>query len=174
MMKRLLPALLALPLLLGACASTGEIPPEAASGNNHYVRPIGLLATAWGNLPTYSLQPADLRQFRSRFSWMPVWMAGIDNAAKVDLLVNRDGTVRDVSILVSSGDAGKDSTVRARLDGVRITTKIAPEDPAPYVLRTVVVFPKSPWETSISISNYSAPAHYTEGGAPPANSFMKP
>lgn len=143
-MKLILPPLLVLPLLLGACASSQQPGKETAAGSNGFARQSGPLATAWGELPTYSHQPADLREFKGRFSWLPVLLAGIDNTATVDVLVNRDGTVRDVAIVGSSGNPAKDSTVKPSLDGVRITTKIAPEDPAPYVLRTLVVFHKFP------------------------------
>src|SRR5690348_12285922 len=131
-------------LLLGACSSFQQIRYDTSVGSDGFARPTGMLATEWGKLPTYSHQPTELRQLQSQFSRFPIWIAGIDNTATVDLLVNRDGTVRDVAIVESSGDPRKDSTIKPHLDGVRIETKIAPQDPAPYVFRTKVVFHKTP------------------------------
>jgi TonB family protein len=156
-------------LLLGACASSPSTGHAPATSRNVYAPKTGTLATAWGQLPTYGLQPMDLRQFKAQFSWLPVFFAGIDNSATVDVLVNRDGTVRDVAIVRSSGDSDKDASVRARLDGVRITTRIALEDPAPYVFRTLVVFQKNPWETTIAAGSYFPLTHYAEQPVSPAN-----
>jgi TonB family protein len=161
-MKRILPPLLVLPLLLGACATSQQPSKETVASSSGFARQTGSLATAWGKLPTYSHQPEELQQFKSRFSWLPVLLAGIDNTATVDVLVNRDGTVRDVAIVESSGNPAKDSTVKPSLDGVRIATKIAPEDPAPYVFRTLVVFHKAPGYGSDYSSLYPE-TRYTEG-----------
>ena len=158
-------------LLLGACTSSQQLGKAAVADSNGFARQTGSLATAWGKLPTYSHQPEELREFKSRFSWLPVLLAGIDNTATVDVLVNRDGTVRDVAIVESSGNPAKDSTVGPSLDGVRITTKIAPEDPAPYVFRTLVVFHKQVHD-SMDYSNYSA-TRYTGMSLTSANDWLQ-
>lgn len=170
----LVAGMMASALLLGACTSSQSLGHTSAAGSNGYAQKTGELATTWGKLPTYSLQPTDLRQFKDQFSWLPVFFAGIDNTALVDVLVDRDGTVRDVSIIESSGDPEKDSTVQPRLAGVRIMTKIAPKDPAPYVLRTLVVFSKNPWDTHISANNYFRPDHYTGEVVTHANEWLRP
>jgi hypothetical protein len=159
-MKRILPPLLALPLLLGACATSQQPSKETVASRDGFARQTGSLVTAWGKLPTYSHQREELRELKSRFSWLPVLLAGIDNTAKVDVLVDRDGTVRDFAIVESSGDPAKDSIVGPSLDGVRITTKIAPEDPAPYVFRTLVVFHKNPGYGSDYSLAYSQTRYY--------------
>lgn len=170
----LVAGIIASALLLGACTSSQPLSNTSAAVSNGYAQKTGELTTAWGKLPAYSHQLTDLRQFKQQFSWLPVVFAGIDNTATVDVLVNRDGTVRDVSIIESSGDPVKDSTVMTRLAGVRITTKIAPEDPAPYVFRTLVVFQKNSWDTHISVNNNFPLAPYTGEVVSHANEWLRP
>jgi TonB family protein len=158
--------MIAAALLLGGCASS------PSTGRKGYAPQTGELATKWGKLPTYRHQSAELREFKQQFSWLPAFFAGIDHTAKVDVLVNRDGTVRDVAIIASSGDSGHDASVLGRLQGVRITMKIAPEDPAPYVYRTVVAFQKNRWDTTISASNFYPQTNYAEQPVSPPPSLL--
>ena len=163
-------------LLLGACASSPSTGHASAAPDSVYAPKTGTLATAWGQLSTYGHQSKDLRQFKDQFSWLPVFFAGIENSATVDVLVNRDGTVRDVAIVRSSGDPDKDASVRSRINGVRITTNIAPGDPAPYVFRTVVTFQKNPWETEATvIGDYTAtsPQSQNPGNSNTVNDFVR-
>ncbi len=157
--------------LLGACASTQAPGHASVSSGAGYAHKTGELVTAWGKLPTYSHQSTDLRQFKAQFSRLPAFFAGIENTATVDVLVNRDGTVRDVAIIKGSGYLDKDASVKDRLEGVHLTTKIAPEDAAPYVFRTVVTFQKTRGEYDGSASNYyvtNPQTHYAEQPVSPA------
>ena len=164
-------------LLLGACASSPSTGHASAAPDRVYAPKTGTLATTWGQLPTYGHQSKDLRPFKDQFSRLPAFFAGFGNSATVDVLVNRDGTVRDVAIVKSSGDPAKDAMVRSKINGVRITTSIAPEDPAPYVFRTVVTLQKSTGETNASASNYyvdNPQTHYAEQPVSYPNLLAKP
>jgi len=164
-------------LLLGACASVPSTSHASAAPDSGYALKTGTLASSWGQLPTYGHQNKDLRQFKDQFSRLPAFFAGFGNSATVDVLVNRDGTVRDVAIVKSSGDPDKDATVRSKINGVRITTSIAPGDPAPYVFRTVVTLQKNTGETNASASNNyidHPPNHYAEQPVSYPNLLAKP
>ena len=161
-------------LLLCACTSAPSTGHASTTDRSAYATKTGTLATAWGQLPTYGHQPGDLRQFKDQFSWLPVFFAGIDNSATVDVLVNRDGTVRDVAIVRSSGDPDKDSSVLSRISGVRITTNIAPGDPAPYVFRTVVALQKNPGDSSsLDYYSYTSPQGQDPGNSNTVNGFVR-
>ena len=161
-------------LLLGACASAPSTGHASAAPDRGYAPKTGTLATTWGELPTYGHQPGDLRQFKDQFSWLPVFFAGIDNSATVDVLVNRDGTVRAVAIVRSSGDPDKDASVLSRINGVRITTIIAPGDPAPYVFRTMVALQKNPGNSSsLDYYSYTSPQSQNPGNSNTVNDFVR-
>jgi len=164
-------------LLLGACASAPSTGRASAAPDSGCAPKTGTLATTWGQLPTYGHQSKDLRQFKDQFSILPAFLAGFGNSATVDVLVNRDGSVRAYAIVKSSGDPAKDASVRYLLNDVRITTKIAPTDPAPYVFRTVVTFKKNSGESNTSASNdyvdHPQP-HYAEQPVSYPNLLAKP
>jgi hypothetical protein len=164
-------------LMLGACASAPSTGHASAAPDSGYAPKTGTLATTWGQLPTYGHQSKDLRQFKDQFSMLPAFFAGFGNSATVDVLVNRDGTVRAFAIVKSSGDPDKDASVRYLLNDVRITTKIAPTDPAPYVFRTVVTFKKNSGESNTSASNNYVDhpqTHYAEQPVSYPNLLAKP
>ena len=128
-MNRSLLPLAALALLVGACSST-----QSAQRQN--VRPLparasGTAETRWGTLPTYTgnhgnplvLDPARIPVSPSTFK------------VQADLLVERDGTVRDVFLLSSSGFPEVDAAVTAEFKEARSRLVLASTDPAPYVIR---------------------------------------
>jgi len=164
-------------LLLGACASAPSTGHASAAPDSAFAPKTGTLATTWGTLPTYRHQARDLQQFKDQFSWLPAFFAGTGQTATVDVLVNRDGTVRDVAIVKSSGDSNNDATVLSRINGVRISTTIAPGDPAPYVFRTVVTLQKNTGDTYASASNYYSDhpqTHYAEQPVSYPNLLARP
>jgi len=169
-----LTAMISSVLLFDACASAPATGHTATAPDRDYAPKTGTLATTWGRMPTYAHQSKDLRQFKDQFSRLPVFFAGIDNSATVDVLVDRDGTVRDVAVVRSSGDTDKDVSVRARLEGVRITTKIAPGDPAPYVFRTGVTLQKNPGDPSGGdYYSYTSPQGQNPGNSNTVNDFVR-
>ncbi len=129
MNPRHLTALILLGLLASGCASTAtrqaaeKAPPEFAPS-------IGLCASPWGDMPTYR-QPAP-PQFGP--TSRPGIFPDLEGTVVVDILVNRDGTVRDVAIVKSSGQADVDAAAVARARALRYVAKIHPDDPAPYVV----------------------------------------
>jgi len=52
----------------------------------------------------------------------------------MDLLVNRDGTVRDVSVVSASGDPRAIDIAVAQARQLVFQARINPNDPAPYVV----------------------------------------
>lgn len=119
---------------LGACTSSQQFGGKTSGNGDGYARRTGVLATAWGDLPTYQVE---LRQ-------LPVHRAppprGLNGTVTMDLLVDRDGSVKEMAIVQSSGDARIDHTVQSEFVGARFATKIAPGDPAPYAFRVTRTF----------------------------------
>jgi hypothetical protein len=118
--------MLALAILLGACSSTQTaqniqpLPAQAA----------GTVLTPWGEMPTYKFKG---NAFVLNPHRAPVpRLAGV---VEVDVLVERDGTVRDVFVRKVSGFTEVDSIVAAQFKESRSRLVLAPTDPAPYVIR---------------------------------------
>lgn len=136
-MKTWLLALAALPFVAGACSNTtASLPPQTVSAV-----PAGTLQTAWGVLPTYraengksgpfAFSPKSLRNVSA-----PVELSAEDTFVVVlDVLVNRDGSVRDVKVQTSSGTTRVDHFTMNRLVGAKSLLQLAATDPAPYVIR---------------------------------------
>ena len=125
-MQRSLLPLVALTLLLGACSST-------QSAKNTQPLPaqiIGTVETPWGEMPTYKFKGHAFVLNPDR-AQAPL-LAGV---VVVDVLVERDGTVRDVFVRNASGYPVVDSLVVARFKDSRSRLVLAPTDPAPYVIR---------------------------------------
>jgi len=156
-MKRNLLPVLALSLLLGACTTN---PNTSAHIDTNPAVSAGIKDTKWGPLPSY--EPAGHRFTRLSFPSIDRWndgslikpdsyergghpfnklsVASIESSTaggvvKLDLLVNQDGTVRDVAILESSSDPSVDHATAAMFKKARYSLKLAPEDPAPYLVR---------------------------------------
>jgi hypothetical protein len=94
-------------------------------------RSAGTVVTQWGSLPSYTgtqgnpivLNPQRIPATPSVYKM------------EVDLLVERDGTVRDVALRSSSGFPELDKAIATELKGTRSLLVLAPTDPAPYVIR---------------------------------------
>jgi len=134
-MKLRLPLLLVLlTLLASGCAST-KTQPTAAGAESEFASGTGLCASPWGDLPTYTQPgPPALAQM-PRGGSQPDY----DGSVVVDILVNRDGTVRDVAIVKSSGNDAVDDAALARARAFRYLAKIHPDDPAPYVVPAITI-----------------------------------
>lgn len=126
-MKRYLLALITLPVLLGGCSS----PNQSVSQR---VIPTGTVTSSWGERPSY-------RQYSHHFDLTgrhPV--NAFDSKVDLEVLVNADGTVQDVAILESSGNAMVDRVTVARFMGARYSLKLEPTDPAPHVVRQLIEY----------------------------------
>jgi len=152
-MNRSIIPLTALTFLLGACSST---PTQSA----HRPQPLpaqsaGTLQTAWGELPTY-------RTADSEFPFVLTPYPGFktptelrpDDAPVVDVLVDRDGSIKDVKVHTSSGFEAVDIYAINRFVGARARLQIAPTDPAPYVIRQTMS------QSYLSVAYYSSPSPY--------------
>lgn len=135
-MKRLLPPLLALPLLLGACSNMNSdgarfpVPPAPVR--------IADRSTNWGPQPSYDGK-GQYFYHMSRLSSHEYMLNGV---AVLDLLVNRDGTVQKMAVVSSSGDISTDQMATGMYAHARYSLPLGPDDPAPYVVRETVVFKK--------------------------------
>ena len=131
-MNRYLIPLAALALMTGACSS----PQTSQNAQTVPAKPVGTFMTQWGNLPAYTADegnPLDLNP-----QYLPVPRSKYYKA-DFDLLVERDGTVRDVFVRDPSGFPAVDKTAAAQLKEARSRLVLAPSDPAPYVIRYTVV-----------------------------------
>jgi TonB family protein len=123
--------LLALSLVLGACnsirpAAQHSVPPPVRTENK---------VTAFGEFPSYNPRGQSFKLFTSRRDSE----IGLTGRAVVDVIVNADGTVQDVAIFESSGKPSYDEMALRLFKNSRYTLRIAPGDPAPYVVRQVFV-----------------------------------
>ena len=129
-MKRILPPLLALPLLLGACSSayrsSAQLPAPPA------VRTADL-DTAWGKRPSYDQKGQYFYPVKPRADHLRDEPGS--GGAVVDVLVNRDGTVQSLALVTSSGDRQSDGLAVEVLRQSRYSLILPPEQPAPYVVR---------------------------------------
>ncbi len=133
-MKRLLLTVLALPFLLGACSSlkTSRAPlPTPPAAVRTADQP-----TVWGTLPSYSTMGQYFVPLRST-RVARVNAAG-QGTAVLDLLVNRDGTVKDAAIVTSSGAEKTDLAAEEMCRQARYSLPLGPDAPAPYVVRLAV------------------------------------
>jgi len=109
-------------------------------------RANGTVETRWGALPTYKADkgnPLVLNPQRT-----PVYPSSYK--VEVDLLVERDGTVRDVALRNSSGIPQVDKGVTAEFKDARSRLVLAPTDPAPYVIR---------YALALAVADNSSDAH---------------
>lgn len=133
-MTRSLLFLAPLALLVGACSSTQSA--QRQDAQPVAAKPAGTVVTEWGNLPAYSTgYKVNPLAFSTR---LPTPTADYYRA-EFDLLVERDGTVRDVSIHTSSEFPEADQAIAAQFRAARSRLVLAPSDPAPYVIRYTLV-----------------------------------
>lgn len=126
MRPTLLP-LLALALLAAACSSTSQ-----TSATPHYR--TGTLATKWGDLPTYSPTP---QPFAIRLERPSPDLSG---EAVVDVLLDRNGRVKDWNVVSSADNNAFQRGVGVWLKDHRMGPRLAASEPAPYVLRVTFAF----------------------------------
>jgi TonB family protein len=125
--------LVALALLLGACSSST---PTAA---NHVAPPPGppvrgsTKVTAWGELPSYDARGHYFKDMRAPNG------GPYNGKVTLDLLVNANGTVEDVAVFESSGNAQFDRAAADQFKKAQYTLQLGPDDPAPYVVRYTIV-----------------------------------
>lgn len=181
-MKSSLLVFLGLPILLGACnASTST----SAYIDTSLAVSAGTKDTKWGLLPSY--EPAGHRftgvsaanfgaAMRRRDTVLPLTVFGVLDTAvalKLDLLVNPDGTVRDVAIFESSSNPVLDKAAAAAFKNARYSLKLSPVDPAPHVVRLtmgvriVANAGSHGLVNSSSLGSLGPQANYS--GPPPAN-----
>jgi TonB family protein len=119
--------LVALSLLLGACNTThttarANVPPPVRAENK---------VTAFGEFPSYDPRG----QHFKLYTQLREYEVGRKGRAVVDVIVNADGTVQDAVIFQSSGDDDYDQTALRLFKNSRYSLRLAPGDPAPYVVR---------------------------------------
>jgi TonB family protein len=133
-MKRLLLPLIALAFLVGACSSQ---PKTAAHPPGVPPKVTGKRTTAWGELPTYDGAGHYFTHIKR-----PRMPGALDapKSVTLDIVVNADGSVEDATVTASSGDLVLDRTALACLIGARYTLKLAPDNPAPFVVQTTWKF----------------------------------
>jgi hypothetical protein len=166
-MKRSLLPLLLLPLLLGACSNF-------ASNSARNTKPLpaqtaGTVATNWGEMPTYKFK-GNAFVFHPDRATAPL----IARLVEVDVLVERDGTVRDVFLRTASGITAVDSLVAARFKASHSRLVLSPTDPAPYVIRdSLANYASRDTRSRISTSTHNdirfsdnGPSHSMGTGAP--------
>src|SRR6478736_2501864 len=132
-MTRSLIFLAPLAFLVGACSS----PQTSQNAQPVPAHPAGTVVTQWGNLPVYTTgDKANPLAFNS--PRLPTPTADYYRG-EFDLLVERDGTVRDVFIRRSSDFPEADKAIAAQFQAARSRLVLAPSDPAPYVIRYTIV-----------------------------------
>jgi len=126
-MKPLILPVFALALLAGACSSTQSATNVPAPAKN-----AGTVDTHWGNLPRYT---SDQGIAALSFNPKAVPFFPENYRVEVDLLVERDGQVRDVAVRRTSGAPAVDEVIVNRFKNSRSSLVLAPTDPAPYVIQ---------------------------------------
>jgi TonB family protein len=131
-MKTSLVPLLAVSLLLVGCStSTSTVSYPNTS-------PAVVKDTRWGRLPSYERVGSLMSGLRSSH---PSVVENAGNALKLDLLVNPDGSVREVAIRESSRNPSLDRAVAAAFDNARYTLEHTSVDSTPYVVRLTLEYP---------------------------------
>jgi hypothetical protein len=126
-MNRLILPLCALALLAGACSSTQSAKKAPIPAKN-----AGTVDTHWGNLPRYTTdQQVAFLDFNPK--GIPFFPKSY--RVEVDLLVERDGSVRDVAVRRTSGAPAVDDVVVTHFKQSRSRLLLSPTDPAPYVIQ---------------------------------------
>lgn len=130
-MKTVVHPFLVLALLLGGCSSmsVSRLSPTAPGVS------VAKRSSTWGEVPSYNVRGQSFN-FASRYT---PWDVPGNSVVAVDLLVNRDGTVRDAAVVASSGERSTDKEVVYLYRNARYSLRLAADDPAPYVVRQKVV-----------------------------------
>jgi TonB family protein len=136
-------------LFLGACSTpTTRI---SQADNNPAVRSSNKV-TKWGELPSYEPQGHHFEGLK----FPHFGNREIRAEAKLDILVNPDGTVQDVTIFESCGDPSLDRALAATFKNARYSLQLGPNDPAPYVVRFTMGLKTEAGDTRpINLANHS-------------------
>ncbi len=129
-MKTPLLPLVALSLVLGACSSAQSHKTAAKPATPPPVRTENKV-TAFGEFPSYDPRGQHFKLYTQRREYE----VGLNGRAVVDVIVNADGTVQDVVIFESSGNDDYDQMALRLYKNSRYSLRLAPGDPAPYVVR---------------------------------------
>jgi len=158
-MKSYPAAFIALTLLLGGCSST---PPSGQPATAAVPIPAGTRPTPWGELPVYD-QSGHFFQNLARVP--PVLLP--DAAVTLDIMVNHDGSVRDVAVAQSSGNREVDLQTQAQFAHARYSLRLRPEDPAPYVVHQTIAF-------KTDVAQTAPPTWTTQGELGPQPNYSGP
>lgn len=142
-MKTPLLPLVALSLSLGACSSLRSPPPVAKRIVPPAVRTENIV-TAFGEFPSYDPRGQHFKLYAERRD-SEILLKG---RAVVDVIVNADGTVQDVTIFESSGDDAFDEMAIRLLKNSRYSLRVKPGDPAPYAVRQEIASNGGPLNTA--------------------------
>ena len=112
-------------------ATACSTPPERTTAAHYRT---GTISSKWGELPTYSPTP---EPFTIRIERSDPNLSG---EAVVDLLVERDGRVKDWHVVSSPDNHSFQRGVAVWLRDFRVGPRLAESEPAPYVLRIAFVF----------------------------------
>jgi len=126
-MTRFVLPLAALVLLVGACSSTQS----ALNTQSVPAKPAGTVETRWGSMPAYTSDKGSPILLDPQ--GIPAPLRGY--SMKLDLLVDRDGTVREVDVRKTTSMPDVDAAIAAKFKKARSRLVLAPSDPAPYVIR---------------------------------------
>lgn len=126
MTRSLLPLAL-LVLLVSACSSTqSTLNTEPVPAKSK-----GVVQTRWGAMPAYTCDQGSPVIFNPLGIFPPAQGYSVE----VDLLFDRDGTVRDVALRRTSGTPDMDAALTAKFKAARSRLVLPPGDPAPYVIQ---------------------------------------
>jgi hypothetical protein len=133
-MKRVLLPIFALSLLLGACRTNPNMSARSDT-SAHIVATsaavsLGIKDSKWGPLPSYELASHSFTH-GSDSKFKSSARAG---ALKLDLLLDGDGSVHDVAVSESSGDAVMDKSIASAFKNAR-ALRLSPVDAGRHVLR---------------------------------------
>ncbi len=122
--------LVALSLLLGACSSAQSRQSAAKPATPAAVRTENKV-TAFGEFPSYDPRGQKFKAFTGRRDTE----IDLRGRAVLDVIVNADGSVMDVAIFESSGNPAYDEMALRLFRNSRYSLRLAPGEPAPYVVR---------------------------------------
>jgi hypothetical protein len=157
--------LLALACLLGACSSFSPVRHTQAAVPPRPAQLAGYKVTVWGERPSY-----DQLGHSFRGLGRPT-VNTFDSKLTLDVLVNPDGSVHDVAIFESSGNASLDRRVAARFKHAHYSLRLAPDDPSPHVVRWALDFAKY---NSPDLHPSADLAHNNLNGSGPVPTFAGP
>jgi hypothetical protein len=125
-MRPILLPLLALALMAGACTTTSISRTPAYR--------TGIVFSKWGELPTYSPTPNPVAVRLERSD------PDLSGEAVVDLLLDRDGHVKDWDVVSSEDDHAFQRGIAVWVRDLRVGPRLAASEPDRHVLRITFAF----------------------------------